>query len=422
MTPFTAGCQAAISWKFSSMTQSNSSSGRALFASLSAGSAWIRSPREVSLMSRTLFIFPRKESFQERAEAVPLQIPRASFFGSDVVELDGAPLAFERLMPVPAVGRDLEDQASSGIRRHFRGVRAQIPVVVEEPEAPLGRAPAGVQVEKNGDQLGFGIGVDAAVLFPGAAANREHRRLVLQIHAQALAHQIPQLDAVHLLDERRKAARTRNGFRRKAPPLADARKARHPFRESLRADDVADDEMRKGLGDQSGLPKRIRIQYRPHEPLPPPFGFQPRVKGGFYSPWGLAFSPELYKNPGQPLFRPRVLAAKHPSNADARERQGGSFLFRLRRSTGGVDAAPASAATFNMRDNPMVNEGKVMEEGKAKALQAALAQIEKQFGKGSIMKMDSQAAQDVQVVSTGSLGLDIALGVGGLPRGRVVET
>src|SRR5262252_2037507 len=61
----------------------------------------------------------------------------------------------------------------------------------------------------------------------------------------------------------------------------------------------------------------------------------------------------------------------------------------------------------------MVNVGKVMEEAKAKALQAALAQIEKQFGKGSIMKMDSQAAQDVQVVSTGSLGLDIALGVGG---------
>src|SRR5213078_3736539 len=69
----------------------------------------------------------------------------------------------------------------------------------------------------------------------------------------------------------------------------------------------------------------------------------------------------------------------------------------------------------------MVNEGKVMEEAKAKALQAALAQIEKQFGKGSIMKMDSAASQDVQVVSTGSLGLDIALGVGGLPRGRVVE-
>src|SRR6266511_1105679 len=69
----------------------------------------------------------------------------------------------------------------------------------------------------------------------------------------------------------------------------------------------------------------------------------------------------------------------------------------------------------------MVNEGKVMEEAKAKALQAALDQIEKQFSKGSIMKMDSAAAQDVETVSTGSLGLDIALGIGGLPRGRVVE-
>ena len=63
----------------------------------------------------------------------------------------------------------------------------------------------------------------------------------------------------------------------------------------------------------------------------------------------------------------------------------------------------------------------IMEENKSKALVAALAQIEKQFGKGSIMRMDSGAVPDVQVVSTGSLGLDIALGVGGLPRGRVVE-
>ena len=59
---------------------------------------------------------------------------------------------------------------------------------------------------------------------------------------------------------------------------------------------------------------------------------------------------------------------------------------------------------------------------KAKALAAALAQIEKQFGKGSVMKLsDAEVAEDIQVVSTGSLGLDIALGVGGLPRGRVVE-
>ena len=63
-----------------------------------------------------------------------------------------------------------------------------------------------------------------------------------------------------------------------------------------------------------------------------------------------------------------------------------------------------------------------MDDNKAKALAAALAQIEKQFGKGSIMKMgDGSVANDVQVVSTGSLGLDIALGIGGLPRGRVVE-
>jgi len=62
-----------------------------------------------------------------------------------------------------------------------------------------------------------------------------------------------------------------------------------------------------------------------------------------------------------------------------------------------------------------------MDDNKSKALTAALAQIEKQFGKGSIMRMDAQAVPDVQVISTGSLGLDIALGVGGLPRGRVVE-
>src|SRR3954465_15970512 len=59
---------------------------------------------------------------------------------------------------------------------------------------------------------------------------------------------------------------------------------------------------------------------------------------------------------------------------------------------------------------------------KAKALQAALAQIEKQFGKGSIMRLGAgEAVEDIQVVSTGSLGLDIALGIGGLPRGRVIE-
>src|SRR3954452_15367194 len=60
-----------------------------------------------------------------------------------------------------------------------------------------------------------------------------------------------------------------------------------------------------------------------------------------------------------------------------------------------------------------------MDDNKSKALAAALSQIEKQFGKGSIMKMDDAAIKDIEVVSTGSLGLDLALGVGGLPRGRV---
>ncbi len=59
---------------------------------------------------------------------------------------------------------------------------------------------------------------------------------------------------------------------------------------------------------------------------------------------------------------------------------------------------------------------------KAKALAAALSQIEKQFGKGSVMRYgDNEVEHDIRVVSTGSLGLDIALGVGGLPRGRVIE-
>ena len=59
---------------------------------------------------------------------------------------------------------------------------------------------------------------------------------------------------------------------------------------------------------------------------------------------------------------------------------------------------------------------------KSKALVVALAQIEKQFGKGAVMRMDAGAvAEEIPVVSTGSLGLDVALGVGGLPRGRVIE-
>ena len=56
-----------------------------------------------------------------------------------------------------------------------------------------------------------------------------------------------------------------------------------------------------------------------------------------------------------------------------------------------------------------------------KALEAALAQIDRAFGKGSAMKLGSRDKMEIETISTGSLGLDIALGVGGLPRGRVVE-
>jgi recombination protein RecA len=62
-----------------------------------------------------------------------------------------------------------------------------------------------------------------------------------------------------------------------------------------------------------------------------------------------------------------------------------------------------------------------MKDDKEKALSAALSQIERQFGKGSIMKLGDNTTMDVETVSTGSLGLDIALGAGGLPMGRVVE-
>ncbi|MGY1457181.1 MULTISPECIES: recombinase RecA [unclassified Luteimonas] len=62
-----------------------------------------------------------------------------------------------------------------------------------------------------------------------------------------------------------------------------------------------------------------------------------------------------------------------------------------------------------------------MDENKKRALAAALGQIEKQYGKGSVMRMGDRVAEVVPVIPTGSLQLDIALGIGGLPRGRVIE-
>ena len=66
-----------------------------------------------------------------------------------------------------------------------------------------------------------------------------------------------------------------------------------------------------------------------------------------------------------------------------------------------------------------VIEGAKMD--KQKALEAALAQIEKNFGKGSVMKLGENAAMDIEAIPTGSLSLDIGLGIGGLPKGRIIE-
>ena len=60
-------------------------------------------------------------------------------------------------------------------------------------------------------------------------------------------------------------------------------------------------------------------------------------------------------------------------------------------------------------------------EGKLKALQAAMSKIEKDFGKGSIMRMGDEQIENVEVIPTGSVALDTALGVGGYPRGRIIE-
>ncbi len=74
-----------------------------------------------------------------------------------------------------------------------------------------------------------------------------------------------------------------------------------------------------------------------------------------------------------------------------------------------------------MKNNLKLVEQNKVDDNKKKALAAALGQIEKQFGKGSVMRMGDNKALTTDVYSTGSLGLDVALGIGGLPRGRVVE-
>ena len=82
----------------------------------------------------------------------------------------------------------------------------------------------------------------------------------------------------------------------------------------------------------------------------------------------------------------------------------------------------ASRAHDLWHNEPTTDGINSMDENRKKALAAALGQIERQFGKGSVMRMgDAGAARDIDAVSTGSLTLDVALGIGGLPRGRVIE-
>lgn len=69
----------------------------------------------------------------------------------------------------------------------------------------------------------------------------------------------------------------------------------------------------------------------------------------------------------------------------------------------------------------MSTERKEINKEKLKALEVTIGKIEKDFGKGAIMKLGDQAVENIQVISTGSIGLDAALGIGGFPRGRVIE-
>src|SRR5262249_27214691 len=85
---------------------------------------------------------------------------------------------------------------------------------------------------------------------------------------------------------------------------------------------------------------------------------------------------------------------------------------RSRRGRGRTGRQPMSAVLKVVEKDGME---------KNKALDAALAQIERAFGKGSIMKLGQREALEIEAISTGSLGLDIALGIGGLPKGRIVE-
>jgi recombination protein RecA len=92
--------------------------------------------------------------------------------------------------------------------------------------------------------------------------------------------------------------------------------------------------------------------------------------------------------------------------------------FPIRECSGGVHLEKEPTAERNL----LVHRGGMMSDEKSKLLEAAISQIEKQFGKGSIMRLGSKDVfVPVSVIPTGSISIDLALGVGGFPRGRVIE-
>src|SRR5690606_9512711 len=83
--------------------------------------------------------------------------------------------------------------------------------------------------------------------------------------------------------------------------------------------------------------------------------------------------------------------------------------------------SPSPKLPRNQTEIPRKPTMSTMDDNKKRALTAALSQIEKQFGKGAVMRMGDKSAEPAEVIGTGSLMLDIALGIGGLPKGRVIE-
>ena len=86
-----------------------------------------------------------------------------------------------------------------------------------------------------------------------------------------------------------------------------------------------------------------------------------------------------------------------------------------------VKEVKATKEVKESKESKAQKEQKEINKEKLKALGLTLEKLEKTYGKGSIMKMGDQAIEPMEVISTGSIGLDVALGVGGFPRGRVIE-